>query len=342
MKAAVFYGAHRPLEIEERPIPVPGAGEVLVRVAACGLCHTDLHYIDHDVPTFHKPPLVLGHEASGTVARVGSGVERWSEGDRILIPALLTCGSCDACRRGRENICERGIMPGNHIDGAYAEYVCVPAKDTLALPDDLPLEEACLIADAVSTPFHAVVNRGEVRPGDRVVVYGCGGVGVNVVQIAAASGADVWAVDVRPERLEHAARFGAGHLVDASATSEVAKAIRRETGGGADVAFEAIGNPATMRQAFDSLHRGGRLVVVGYSEHDLTLSAAKIMFNEMEVRGSLGCRPVDYPRIIEMARRGTIAVKPLVTGRFSLDDINAGLDALRAGQGLRNIVVPAA
>jgi len=148
-------------------MPIAGVGEIVIKIAACGLCHTDLHYIDHDVPTFKRPPLVLGHEASGTVAQVGPGIDRWHEGDRVLVPALLTCGACDACRRGRENICERGIMPGNHIDGAYAEYMRVPEKDALPLPDDLPLQDACLIADAVSTPYHAVVNRGEVRPGQR-------------------------------------------------------------------------------------------------------------------------------------------------------------------------------
>jgi len=342
MKAAVFFGSHRPLVIEERAMPIAAPGEIVVKVAACGLCHTDLHYIDHDVPTFHKPPLILGHEASGIVAQVGIGVTDRREGERVLIPALLTCGACDACRRGRENICERGIMPGNHIDGAYAEFVAVPAKDALLLPEELPLESACLIADAVSTPYHAVVNRGDVRAGHKVVVFGCGGVGVNVVQIAAASGAEVWAVDQRPGRLETALRFGAAHVIDAASEASVPKAVKRQTGGGADVAFEAIGNPLTMREAFDSLHRGGRLVIVGYSERDVTLSAAKIMFNEMDVRGSLGCRPADYPRIIEMARRGVIAVDQLVTGRFTLAEINAGLDMLRSGQGLRNIVVPGA
>ncbi|MHB8141072.1 MAG: zinc-binding dehydrogenase [Vulcanimicrobiaceae bacterium] len=340
MKAAIFYGPNRPLELEERPMPIPGPGEVVVKVAACGLCHTDLHYIDHGVATFCPPPLILGHEASGIVAAVGSGIEGRYEGDRVLIPALLTCGTCDACRRGRENICEHGIMPGNHIDGAYAEYIRVPAKDLLALPEDLPLEDACLIADAVSTPYHAVVNRGEVRAGQRVVVFGCGGVGINVIQIAVASGAEVWAVDLQMERLEQALRFGAGHIVHSADNTTVAREVRSQTHGGADVAFEVIGNPLTMRQAFDSLHRGGRLVVVGYSDRDFPLSAAKLMFNEMDVRGSLGCRPIDYPRIIEMARQGRIAIKPLVTGRFSLDDINSGLDALRAGSGLRNIVVP--
>jgi 2-desacetyl-2-hydroxyethyl bacteriochlorophyllide A dehydrogenase len=232
-------------------------------------------------------------------------------------------------------------MLGNHVDGAYAEYLRVPAKDALTLPMDLPLEEACLIADAVSTPYHAVVNRGEVRPGERVAVFGCGGVGINVVQIASAIGADVWAVDLKPERLAFAQEFGAAHVVDAGSAPEPGKAIRRETGG-VDVAFEAIGSPATIRQALESLRRGGRLIIVGFSMESVELPAGKIMFQELEIRGSLGCRPVDYPRIIELARTGKIRVAQLVTNRVSLAQINSGFDALREGRGLRTIVVPSA
>jgi 6-hydroxycyclohex-1-ene-1-carbonyl-CoA dehydrogenase len=342
VKAALFYGAHRPLEIEDRPVPRPDRGEIVVKVAACGLCHTDLHYIDHGVPTFASPPLVLGHEASGTVWETGPDADGWHVGDRVLIPAVLSCGRCEACRRGRENICERGVMLGNHIDGAYAEFLRVPAKDVLALPADLPLEEACLIADAVSTPYHAVVNRGEVKPGERVAVFGCGGVGINVVQIAAAAGAEVWAVDLNLERLAFAGQFGAAHLIDANSSDGAVKELRRATGGGVDVAFEAIGNPVTIRQALDGLRRGGRLVVVGYSAEKVELPAAKIMFQELEIRGSLGCRPVDYPRIIALAQSGKIRIAPLVTQRVSLADINSGLDDLRHGRGLRTIVVPSA
>lgn len=339
MRAAVFLGANRPLEVRERPIPSAGSGEIVIRVAACGLCHTDLHYIDHGVPTFAKPPVVLGHEASGTVFEVGPDVEPWRYGDRVLVPAVLPCGTCEACRRGRENICERGVMLGNHVDGAYAEYLRVPAKDAIALPADLPLEEACLIADAVSTPYHAVVNRGEIKPGERVAVFGCGGVGINVVQIAAAVGADVWAIDTRPERLEFAKRFGAAHAIDAG-ECDAAKEVRRQSAGGVDAAFEAIGNPETIANALGTLRRGGRLIVVGYSAERVELPAGKIMFSELEIRGSLGCRPVDYPRIVEMARIGRIRVEPLVTQRVPLADINDGLDMLREGRGLRTIVIP--
>ena len=342
MKAALFYGPHKPLAVEERPVPRAGAGEIVIKVAACGLCHTDLHYIDHEVPTFAKPPLVLGHEASGTISEIGVGVDAWDVGDRVLIPAVLSCGTCEACRRGRENICERGVMLGNHVDGAYAEYLRVPAKDAVRLPADLPIEEACLIADAVSTPYHAVVNRGEVKAGERVAVFGCGGVGINVIQVAAAVGGEVWAVDLSSERLEFARQFGAAHCIDATQTTEPAKAIKKASSGGVDVAFEVIGNPLTIRQALNSLRRGGRLVIVGFSSDSVEMPAGKIMFQELEIRGSLGCRPVDYPRIIELARSGKIRVAPLVTQRVSLDDINRGLESLRRGQGLRTIVVPSA
>lgn len=339
MKAAVFYGAHRPLKVEEYPDPRPGPGEVLVRVAACGVCHTDLHYLDHGVPTFKKPPLILGHEASGTVEAVGEGVSEFKAGDRVLLPAVLSCGRCFFCRTGRENICQSMVMVGNHVDGAYAEYISAPAKDLFRLPEEIPLEEGSIIADALTTPYHAVKNRARVKPGDTVVVLGCGGVGLNVVQVAAAVGGVVIAVDLLDQKLEWARRLGATATINARA-EDVPRKVRQLTGGGADIAIEAIGKPATMEQAFASLRTGGRLVIVGYSDQNMALNAARTMFREMEVVGSLGCRPVDYPKVIELARLGKIKVAPLVTARFPLEGINEAFDLLRGGEGIRSIVVP--
>jgi len=340
MQAAVFYGPNQPLKVEDVPVPQPGPEEILVKVAACGVCHTDLHYIDHGVPTFKKPPVILGHEAAGTVAGVGKAVTNWKEGDRVLLPAVLTCGTCFACRMGRENICERGRMFGNHVDGAYAEYVLAPAKDVFALPKEIPLVEGCIIADATTTPFHAVVNRGQVRAGQSVVVFGCGGIGLNVVQIAAAVGATVIAVDILDSKLEWARKLGAVATVNPKQVERVDKEVRKLTGGGAEVALEAIGNPATMEQAYACLRPGGRLVVVGYSDKDMRLNAGRTMFRELEVVGSLGCRPVDYPKVIELARLGKIKVAELVSHRFPLSEINAAFDALRRGGVLRAVAVP--
>ncbi len=340
MKAAVFVGPKQRLEVKEVETPKPGRGEILVKVAACGLCHTDLHYIDHGVPTFKKPPLILGHEISGTVAEIGEGAQGFAKNERVLLPAVLTCGTCEFCRIGKENICANMVMFGNHMDGGYAEYVKAPAKDTFRLPAEIPLEEGAIIADAVSTPYHAVKNRGCVRPGDKVVVIGCGGVGINLVQVAAASGASVIAVDVVEEKLQKARELGASETINASGDDQLHKKIIKMTNGGADVVFEVIGNPATIDAGFKAARTGGKLVIVGYTHLDVPFNAGRIMFREMEVVGSLGCRPVDYPRIIEMARIGKIKVQPLVTRKFKLDQINEGFDFLRAGKGFRNLIVP--
>jgi 6-hydroxycyclohex-1-ene-1-carbonyl-CoA dehydrogenase len=340
MKAAVFHGPHQPLEVQEVPTPAPGPGELRVRVAACGVCHTDLHYVDHGTPTFRKPPLILGHEASGRIDALGPGVIGWKVGEPVLLPAVLTCGSCRACRLGRENICAEMRMFGNHVDGAYAEYVVAPARDAFRLPPELPLEEACIIADAVSTPYHAVKNRGQVRPGDSVAVFGVGGVGANVVQLAVLAGATVYAVDPSVKRRALALALGATAALDPGQGARVDKELRSLTGEGVDVAFEAVGKAATLEAALGSLRRGGRLCVIGFSVENPGWPAAKVMFHEIEIVGSLGCRPVDYPPLIALAAAGRLKLKPLVTGRFPLARINDALDECRQGRGVRSVVVP--
>jgi threonine dehydrogenase-like Zn-dependent dehydrogenase len=232
------------------------------------------------------------------------------------------------------------MMFGNHVDGGYAEYMIAPAKDTLSLPEGIPLVEGAIIADATTTPYHAVVNRGRVQPGDRVAVFGCGGIGLNVVQIAAAMNGHVIAVDLDESKLKMARQLGAVTALNPNNVERVDKEIRRLTDGGADVAFEAIGNPVTQEQAFASVRTGGRAVMVGYSEKPMTLDTRRVMFRELEVVGSLGCRPVDYPRVLELAVQGKIKVAELVTSRFPLDQINAAFDKLRRGEGIRSVVTP--
>ncbi|HET7378047.1 MAG TPA: zinc-binding dehydrogenase, partial [Anaerolineae bacterium] len=272
MKAAVFHGSHQPLSLEEIPTPVPQAGELLIKVAGCGVCHTDLHFIDHDVPTFKKPPLVLGHEASGTIAAAGNGVSQWQTGDRVIVPAVYGCGHCRMCRSGRENVCDNMVFFGSSVNGAYAEYLIAPASVVIALPAEIPLVEGAIIADATTTPFHAVVNRGRVQPGDQVVIFGCGGIGLNCVQIAAAVGAQVIAVDIADHKLEWAKKLGAKATVNPKAVERLDKELRKLTGGGADVAFECIGHPATQEQAFNSVRTGGRFVIVGSSDKPMSLN----------------------------------------------------------------------
>jgi len=340
MKAAVFHGSQVGIKIEDIPVPKIAPDQILVKVAACGVCHTDLHYIEHGVPTFKKPPVVLGHEASGIVEEVGAAVTTFKKGGRVLIPAVLTCGSCTFCRMGRENICSRMTMLGNHIDGAYAEYVAVPAKDVLDLPDSIPLEEASIIADAISTPYHAVKNRAQVRPGDTVVVFGCGGVGINAVQLAAAAGGYVIAVDLNERKLEWARQFGAARTINASKVERVSKEVKKLTDGGADIALEVIGNPRTIEEAFECVRIGGRLCVVGYTHEAISVVAGKIMFKEIEIVGSLGCRPLDYRPLIRLVELGKIDVKRQVTHRFPLAELDKAFAAMKEGVSLRSIVIP--
>jgi alcohol dehydrogenase, propanol-preferring len=341
VKAAIFHGPDRPLELQEILTPAPGPGELLVRVSACGVCHTDLHYLDHGTPTFKSPPLVLGHEIAGIVTEVGDGVEKFSGGDRVLLPAVLSCGDCTLCRTGRENICERSIMLGNNVDGGYAEYIVIAARHAFHLPEEIPLVEGAIIADALTTPYHAVVNRARVQPGDWVVVVGCGGIGLNIVQMAAALGARVIGIDLSDAKLGWARRMGATETLNPGAVPRLDRAVREITGGGgADVALEAVGRPETQEQALNTLRTGGRLVLVGYSPDTMRLNSGRVMFRELEIVGSLGCRPVDYPRVIEMARQGRIRVAELVTHRFPLAEINLAFDALRAGEAVRAVVIP--
>lgn len=342
MKAAVFYEPNQPLKIEEVETPKVNPHEILVKIAACGVCNTDLHYIDHGVPTFKKPPMILGHEPSGIVEEAGAEVKNFKVGDRVLIPPVFSCGYCPNCRLGRENICFNMVMLGNHIDGAFAEYTKVPAKDCQHLPEELPLEESSIIADAISTPYHAVKNRAQVRPGDSVVVFGCGGVGINVVQMAAAAGGMVIAVDLVDKKLDIAKKLGAQHTLNASGKEDKAllKEIKTLTGGGADIAIEAIGNPKTIELASSAVKAGGLHCQVGYTHHSVPLNAARLMFREIEIKGSLGCRPVDYPKIIEMVKTEKIQLRPVISYKFKLDDINDAFDVLRKGEALRSIILP--
>jgi 6-hydroxycyclohex-1-ene-1-carbonyl-CoA dehydrogenase len=339
MKAAVFYKPKEPLKIEEVPTPEAKAGEVVIKIAACGVCHTDAGYLFHGVPTFKKPPLILGHEPSGVIDQVGDGVTRFKAGNAVLIPAVLTCGQCYYCRTGRENICQKMTMLGNHIDGAFAEYIAVPEKDVIPVPSGVPLQEGCIISDAISTPFHAVKNRAQVKAGDYVVVIGCGGVGMNVVQVATAFGGLVIAVDVVDWKLEIAKKLGAVETINSKETDPI-KTVRKITGGGADIAMEVIGHPKTQQIAYNIVKWGGRVVMVGFAPKPTELNLGRMMFREIEMIGSLGCRPVDYPPLLRLVQAGKIQVDPIVTHRFSLAEINEAFDTLHKGETLRSIILP--
>ena len=208
------------------------------------------------------------------------------------------------------------------------------------MPSDLDLPRSAVIADALTTPYHAVVHRARVRSGDWVVVVGCGGVGINAVQFAAAAGANVIAVDLRAEKREAARRLGACEALDPTEHAELGREVRRISGGGADVALEVVGKPETVVLALSTLRRGGRLCVVGYSDSVAPIPLNRLMFFEYEIVGSLGCRPVDYPRVVEMVRQGKVNLDSVVTGTLPLERIGEAAEDLRNGKGFRTLIVP--
>ena len=342
MKAAVFHGADEGVRVEEIPVPQVGPDQVLVKVAACGACHTDLHYIEHGVPTFKAPPIVLGHEASGIVEEVGVDVDHLSVGQRVLIPAVLTCGKCKFCRMGKENICADMKMLGNHFDGAYAEYVCVPAKDVLDLPESIPLLEASIIADALSTPYHAVKNRAQVRPGDTVAVFGCGGVGINAVQLAAAAGAYVIAVDINPKRLEMADSVGADELLDGADPHLIKKIFGETSLGGVDVVLEMSGSSHAVVNGLRCLKKGGSLISFGIPGKPVELDLANdVILPGRKIIGVVGRLMFEtWEEMQRLMDSGKLDPAPIVTHKYSLADWEPAFDTLKSGEAGKVVLFP--
>ncbi len=360
MRAAVFRGVGRPLGIEELRDPRPKAGEVRIRVAACGVCHSDLHFFKGHLA--FPVPLVPGHEVSGTVDELGPGVTGLARGARVVASFIIPCGRCPACSGGRDDLCEtyfamnraKGVLydgetrlfrpdgtpVATNMLGGMADYVVVPTTDVFPLPDPLPLEESCILGCAVMTAYGAIKHQAELRPGETVAVVGAGGVGTNLVAMARLFGArEVIAVDVREAALEAARAAGATRTVDASKEDPV-----RAAGAGVDVAIEAIGRPETVAQAFAMTREGGRTVVVGVgpAKAAAPIEITRLVRRGIRISGSYGCRVrTDMPELIALAASGKVDVARLVTRRFRLAEAAAAYDALDTGRiAGRAIVIP--
>lgn len=330
----------------------PGEGEVVVEVAGCGVCHTDLGFVYEGVPTRHELPLVLGHEIAGRVVAAGEGAGEWL-GRGVVVPAVMPCGECEACRAGRGPICSRQIFPGNDLDGGFATHVRVPARGLCPVPDlddpevnraGLDLATLAVVADAVSTPYQAL-HRAEVGDGDLVVVVGAGGVGGFAVQIAAARGAVVAAVDVDARRLEALTGHGLALALDASIHGfKQLKAAVRELAAERGVpsfrwkVIECSGSPAGQRTAFGLLGHGSLLVVVGYTSQAVELRLSNLMALDASAFGNWGCLPEHYPAVVELALSGRVALAPFVEKR-PLATINETFTALHEGGGGRRVIL---
>ncbi len=336
----VRFGA--PVEAREVDTPEPAAGEVLVRVRAAGICHSDAHYRAGRSPT-SPLPLTLGHEIAGTIERVGAGVDRIAAGDRVCVHYLVSCGACHHCSRGSEQFCERGAMLGHHRDGGWADFVLAPARSVLPLPDEIPFEHGAVLMCSSATALHAI-RKARLAGGETVAIFGAGGLGLSAIQLARALGAsDVYAVDIDDAKLGLAESFGA-IAVHAGAGDPVKDIAARTGGRGVNVALELIGLPTTIRQAVEVLGVQGRAVIAGLASEPVSLDTYReLLGKEAELIGSNDHLMQELPLLLELARRGALDLARVVTRRVPLDaaPVNQVLDELdRFAAPPRTVIVP--
>jgi len=342
MKAAILYEARQPLKIEELEMPAVGDEDVLIKVASCGVCHTDLKVMEGR--NRFTPPTILGHEVAGTVAEVGARCRDFKVGDGVIIGMRYKCGRCRYCLSARENLCERRPAPpplkksdGTAVTrwnvGGFAEYVSVPGYMAFKIPAGMPMDVASVVGCRVTTAYNAVKHRGRLEPGDSALVIGCGGIGLNTVQFLKCFGAyPIIAVDIADEKLEAAKQFGATHTINAAVEDPV-KAVVKLTGGGVDKAFEAIGNPKTADQIIQATRPGGTATIIGgLGSGPFTISSGNFVTREITITGVSSRQANDVEEVFQMATAGRIELKSLITKRYRYDEINAALNDLEHGK----------
>ena len=360
-KAAVLYEIKKPVVVEDVEVLEPGAHEVLVKWVANGVCHSDLHVITGDYP--HPLPVVLGHEAAGIVQKVGAGVETVQPGDHVCSSYIPSCGKCWYCISGQPTMCALRDKPRWFMhDGTsrfrkdgyslhhflqvagYATHAVLPEQSVIPIRKDAPLEVVCLVSCGVLAGAGPVFNRAKVPPGASVAVWGCGGVGLNAIQMARLMGAGkIIAVDVMKQKLAWAEEFGATHVVDASTEDPVARVQALSGTGGVDFAFEIVGTQKTIEQALNATHRGGTCVVVGVSPAGTRISIDPGLFLQQRVlTGSsfgAGHQRTDVPMLIDLYMSGKYKLDEMITRRVPLTELNQAFDSMLAGEVKRSVVV---
>jgi NDMA-dependent alcohol dehydrogenase len=365
-KAAVFTANDSPLELMDLNLMDPKAGEVRIALGASGVCHSDISVINGTLPI--APPAVLGHEGAGTVVAVGEGVTNVAVGDHVVISWVPQCGTCYTCSRGQGELCETGAnasMFGSMLDftsrftmadgtavaqmsasGTFSEETVVPAISVVKIPNDMPFSVAALIGCGVLTGFGAAYNTANIREGDNVVVIGAGGVGLNTIQGAKYRGAGkIIAIDMVAGKLENAKGVGATDVIDASQTDAGAAVLELTEGRGADVAFEVIGLPATIRQAFDMTRKGGEAVIVGVPRLDQTMEfnpGMDFVIMEKTLKGCwYGGANVhqDVPMLVDLYQSGGLKLDELVSNTIKLEQVNEAMDAMGQGNIARSVIV---
>ena len=343
MKSVRMIEQGKPLQLQNIPIPSVGQKDILVRVHAAGICHSDAHY-RAGRSSMGSMPITLGHEIAGEAEFVGSQVTTVKAGQRVCVHYNLSCGDCYYCATGNEQFCNKVRMLGHHVDGGYAEYVAVPARNAIPLPDEISYEAGATLMCASATAFHAL-RKGRVRAGETVAVFGVGGLGLSAVQLARASGAvQVFAVDIKMDKLELASEYGATP-VDASRLDAVDEIRKLTKGKGVDVALEMIGLRKTMEQAIDSLGNLGRAVLVGLNQHPIEINTyLQVLGKEAEIIGSNDHLLQELPILLELVRRNILDTSRVVSQRIPLDAdmINQRLDDLENyTDDVRAVILPA-
>ncbi len=358
MKAAVCYEFGKPLTVEEVEIDPPQAGEVKVKVAACAICHSDVHLIRGEWGG--TVPVIAGHEAAGIVSEVGPGVTTVQPGDPVVISLLRSCGRCYQCQQGKPFACEttypldsqsrlhskdgQAIRHGIRC-ATFAEYAIVHEPQVVKIPPDLPLDLASLLACGVITGLGAAVNTAQVRPGSSVAVIGCGGVGLNAVQGAVISGArQIIAVDVLENKLAAARTFGATHTVNATADDPVAAVLAQTDGHGVDYALVTVGSPRAISQGFAMSRKTGTTVIVGMPANEevmVPMNAHHFTTGRTVMGSNMGSTRLhtDVPHLVELYQQGRLKLAELVTRRYPLAEINEAIAAMERGEALRNVIV---
>ena len=342
MKAVRVAEIGMPLLAAEITVPKTGEQEVLIKVKAAGICHTDEHYRAGDIKV-HRLPLTPGHEVAGIVEKVGCGVTSFQFGDRVCLHYLASCGVCQYCLSGNEQFCAAGKMIGKDRDGGYAEYIVMPAASLVALPAEISFEHGAVMMCSTATAFHALI-KARLKVGERVAIFGCGGLGISAVQLALLQGArEVFAVDVREQKLQVAARYGA-IPVNAAAGDAVAMIRELTNGRGVDVALEMAGLALTAGQALRSLGKLGRAVLVGLCDQPFAIKAYSDMLgNEAEIIGCSDHLRSELPVVLEFARQGRIDLSMIVARQIPLQAtvINETLRSLHQHSGeVRTVIIP--
>ena len=342
MTAARLHAVKAPLVVEQVEIPKLGPGEALIEMKACGICATDVHTaLEGTVPTAYTP-MTLGHEPAGVIGDLGDGVRGWEKGERVAIYPQVTCGICPQCREGRDGICINTRVLGMHREGAFAEYLAIAVKNLVRIPENVSFAEAAIMTDAVATPFHAVTKRGCLKPGETVSIFGCGGLGMNAIQICKLAGAaQIIAVDISDSALERALKMGADVTVNA-AGGKAYKEIKSATGGyGVDVAFEFIGVNAAIDQAVRSLRRGGRAVISGIGPEPINVSPPFFfVYNDLALIGSFGSDIADLESLMRIAAADKLDLRVSISAVIALDEVNQGISDLeqKVGNPVRIVV----